>query len=110
MADDHPRLKISASKIMMPLSFAAIVGGTCTVIGTSTNLIVNDIASDAGFHIGVFELSKLGIILVVVTLGYVLFAQKWILPSRVPVSSLTQKLEKFLPKPRPSTTQTDQLR
>jgi len=85
------RLKISASKIMMPLSFAAIVGGTCTVIGTSTNLIVNDIASDAGFHIGVFELSKLGIILVVITLVYVHAAQKWILPSRVPISGLTQK-------------------
>jgi di/tricarboxylate transporter len=52
---------------------------------------VNDIAADAGFYIGVFELSKLGIILVIVTLGYVLFAQRWILPSRVPVSSLTQK-------------------
>ncbi|NQV42145.1 MAG: SLC13 family permease [Candidatus Marinimicrobia bacterium] len=85
------RLKISASKIMMPLSFAAIVGGTCTVIGTSTNLIVNDIALEAGFHIGVFELSKLGIILVIATLAYILVAQKWILPSRVPVSGLTKK-------------------
>ncbi len=85
------RLKISASKIMIPLSFAAIVGGTCTVIGTSTNLIVNDIAFEAGFHIGVFELSKLGIILVVATLVYILAAQKWILPSRVPVSGLTKK-------------------
>ncbi len=85
------RLKISASKIMMPLSFAAIVGGTCTVIGTSTNLIVNDIAADAGFTIGVFELSKLGIVLVAATLAYILIAQKWILPSRVPVSGLTQK-------------------
>ena len=85
------RLKISASKIMMPLSFAAIVGGTCTVIGTSTNLIVNDIAFEAGFHIGVFELSKLGIILVAATLVYILIAQRWILPSRVPVSGLTKK-------------------
>ena len=85
------RLKISASKIMIPLSFAAIVGGTCTVIGTSTNLIVNNIAYEAGFHIGVFELSKLGVILVAATLAYILFAQKWILPSRVPVSGLTNK-------------------
>ena len=85
------RLKISASKIMIPLSFAAIVGGTCTVIGTSTNLIVNDIAFQAGFHIGVFELSKLGVILVAATLVYILAAQKWILPSRVPVSGLTKK-------------------
>ncbi len=85
------RLKVSASKIMMPLSFAAIVGGTCTVIGTSTNLIVNEMASDAGYRIGVFELSKLGLILLAATLAYLLIAQKWILPSRVPVSGLTKK-------------------
>ncbi|MEA3285830.1 MAG: SLC13 family permease [Candidatus Marinimicrobia bacterium] len=85
------RLKVSVSKIMIPLSYAAIVGGTCTVIGTSTNLIVNDIATDAGFYIGVFELSKLGVILVAVTTAYILLAQRWILPSRVPVSGLTQK-------------------
>ena len=85
------RLKISTSKIMIPLSYAAIVGGTCTVIGTSTNLIVNDIAAEAGFNIGVFELSKLGIILVAATLLYILFAQRWLLPSRVPVSGLTKK-------------------
>ncbi|MCF7808906.1 MAG: SLC13 family permease [Candidatus Marinimicrobia bacterium] len=85
------KLKISASKIMMPLSYAAIVGGTCTIIGTSTNLIVNELASDAGFSINVFELSKLGIILVVVTILYSLVAQKWLIPSRLPVSSLTKK-------------------
>lgn len=85
------RLKVSASKIMMPLSFAAIVGGTCTVIGTSTNLIINELADEAGFRIGVFELSKLGLILVFVTIVYVLFAQRWLLPSRVPVTSLTRK-------------------
>jgi di/tricarboxylate transporter len=85
------RLKISASKIMMPLSYAAIVGGTCTVIGTSTNLIVNDIASQSGFSVGIFELSKLGILLLATTLAYALVAQKWILPSRVPISGLTHK-------------------
>lgn len=90
-AELSQRLKISPSKIMMPLSFAAIVGGTCTVIGTSTNLIVNDIAAQSGFHIGVFELSKLGLILVAATLVYVQLAQKWILPSRIPASGLTRK-------------------
>ena len=85
------RMKMSASKIMMPLSFAAIVGGTCTIIGTSTNLIINEMASDAGYKIGVFELSKLGLILLAATMAYILFAQKWILPSRIPISGLTQK-------------------
>ena len=85
------RLKVSASKIMMPLSFAAIVGGTCTIIGTSTNLIVNEIAAAEGFRIHVFELSKLGIILVAATILYTLFAQKWIIPSRLPISGLTKR-------------------
>ena len=85
------RLKISASKIMIPLSYAAIVGGTCTIIGTSTNLIVNDIAMKSGISISIFELSKLGMILVAATLLYALVAEKWILPSRLPVSGLTRK-------------------
>lgn len=85
------KMKVSASKIMMPLSFAAIVGGTCTIIGTSTNLIINDMATDAGYKIGVFEMSKLGLVLLAVTMAYILFAQRWILPSRIPVSGLTKK-------------------
>jgi di/tricarboxylate transporter len=89
--DLSQRLKISASKIMMPLSFVAIVGGTCTVIGTSTNLIVNEIASKAGYNIGIFELGKLGLVLLAATLVYLLIAQKWIIPSRVPVADLTKR-------------------
>jgi len=85
------RLHISPSKIMIPLSFMAIVGGTCTIIGTSTNLLVNELAMDAGIKIGVFELSKLGIILVIITLFYILAAQRWLLPSRIPTSGLTYK-------------------
>ena len=85
------RLRISPSKIMMPLSYAAIVGGTCTLIGTSTNLIVNDLARDYGIEVGIFELAKLGVIMVVITLAYSLFAQRWLLPSRLPVAGLTRK-------------------
>lgn len=89
--DIAQRLKISPSKIMMPLSFAAIVGGTCTLIGTSTNLIINEMAEEAGYHIGIFELGKLGLILLFATIGYILIAQKWLLPSRLPISGLTKK-------------------
>jgi len=85
------QLKLSPSKIMMPLSFAAIVGGTCTIIGTSTNLVVYGIAKGHGLEIAFFEVAKLGIIFSVVTIIYSLIAGKWILPSRLPVSGLTKK-------------------
>ncbi len=85
------RLKMSPSKIMIPLSYASIVGGTCTVIGTSTNLIVNEFALEHGVKIEIFELAKLGLIMVVLTLLYALAAQRWLLPSRLPVSGLTKK-------------------
>jgi di/tricarboxylate transporter len=84
-------LKISPSKVMMPLSFAAIVGGTTTIIGTSTNLIVADLAKNSGIEISLFEMSKLGIIFVVITLIYNLFASKYLLSSRIPISGLTKK-------------------
>ncbi|MBL7052251.1 MAG: SLC13 family permease [Candidatus Marinimicrobia bacterium] len=85
------RLKLSPSKIMMPLSFAAIVGGTCTIIGTSTNLVVYGIARGYNLDISFFEMAKLGVIFSLVTIIYSLIAGKWILPSRLPVSGLTKK-------------------
>ena len=85
------RLKMSPSKIMIPLSYASIVGGTCTLIGTSTNLIVNEIAQEHGLHFQIFELAKLGLIMVAITLAYTFVAQRWLLPSRVPLSGLTSK-------------------
>ncbi|HET8810409.1 MAG TPA: SLC13 family permease [Flavobacteriaceae bacterium] len=53
---------VSASKLLMPLSYATIVGGMCTVIGTSTNIIVSGMMVDAGMEpLGLFELSWIGI-------------------------------------------------
>ena len=63
-----------ASRFLIPLSYAAIVGGTCTIIGTSTNLVASGIAKDAGLNeFGMFEVTKLGAVFVVVTFFYMLF-------------------------------------
>lgn len=80
---------IKASKILIPLSFLSILGGTITLIGTSTNLLVAGVARDAGQPaFGIFEISKLGIIYAAIGFAYLLFFGKHLLPSRDTVSSL----------------------
>ncbi len=55
-------LGFSPSKFLIPISYASILSGTCTLIGTSTNIIVSDLSAQYGYGaIGMFELSRLGI-------------------------------------------------
>ncbi len=76
---------ISASKLLIPLSYAAIFGGTCTLIGTSTNLVVNGMLLDeTGREFGFFELAWLGIPAALIGIAYVVLASRWLLPSRIP--------------------------
>jgi len=87
------KFHISPTKILLPLSYAAIFGGTLTLIGTSTNLIVNSFL-ESHVHLEpfkMFEFTKLGLIFFVIGTVYNLFISKWILPSRAITSSLTQK-------------------
>jgi len=82
----------SPSKILIPLSFASILGGMMTLIGTSTNIIVANIAVEHGLGtLGMFEFSKLGILFLVVGLGYLVLFGRKNLPIRSILSSLTQK-------------------
>lgn len=78
------RTGIAVSKLMIPLSYGAILGGMCTLIGTSTNVIVYGLAqerSDIG-PIGFFEVGAVGLPAAIVGVLYVLAAQKWLLPER----------------------------
>jgi di/tricarboxylate transporter len=53
---------LSPSKFLIPISYASILAGTCTLIGTSTNILVSDLSASAGYGaIGMFELARLGI-------------------------------------------------
>ncbi len=69
------------SKFLIPLSYAAQFGGVCTLIGSSTNLLVDSMARQAG-HEGftIFEFSQLGIVFVVAGTLYLMFARRFLLP------------------------------
>ena len=86
------KYKMSPSKLLIPLSYSAILGGTLTLVGTSTNLLVNSIYLKVpGVEpMGMFEFFKYGAILMVVGLLYILFVAPMILPSRTSTSSLTK--------------------
>lgn len=86
------KYNLSPSKLLIPLSYIAIMGGTLTLIGTSTNLLVNSIYVNTtmGEPLGMFEFARYGIIILIVGLFYIIFAVPLILPSRTVTSSLTQ--------------------
>ncbi len=86
------KYNISPSKVLIPLSYAAILGGTMTLIGTSTNLLVNSILIQETNlpALGMFEFAKFGAIKLTVGLVYVLLVGIRMLPSRTVTSSLTK--------------------
>ncbi len=73
----------ASSRYLIPLSFASILGGTCTLLGTSTNLLVDSIAQREGMPpFGIFEISGVGILLAVSGLLYMVLFGWWLLPDR----------------------------
>ncbi|MBB4079079.1 di/tricarboxylate transporter [Lewinella aquimaris] len=84
--------KIKASKLLIPLSFASIFGGLCTLIGTSTNILVSGIAQDHG-HVGfsMFTLAPVGLILLVIGALYLTYFGSRLLPDRDSDDSLADK-------------------
>ena len=77
------RNSISPSKLLIPLSYATILGGMCTLIGTSTNLIVNGMMVERGEpSMGMFELAGVGIPCLIVGLLYLLTIGRRLLPDR----------------------------
>ena len=83
--------RISPSKLLIPLSYAAIMGGTLTLVGTSTNLLVNAIYVDnGGESLGMFEFTRYGWIPLIIGLAYIIWIAPLILPSRTITSSLTK--------------------
>ncbi|MEX0647171.1 MAG: SLC13 family permease [Balneolaceae bacterium] len=75
--------QIPASKLLIPLSYAAILGGTCTLIGTSTNLIVNGLVIEmTGTSLNIFDPALVGIPVAIIGAGYLLLFGRKLLPDR----------------------------
>ena len=86
------RFHISPTKVLLPLSYAAIFGGTLTLIGTSTNLIVSSIMVEHSLApFSMFEFTKLGLIFLILGTLYNMIISKWFMPSRAIISSLSRK-------------------
>ena len=86
----------SPSKMLIPLSYVSILAGTCTLIGTSTNIIVSDLSAAYGFeNLSMFELSRLGVPVAIIGMVFLYFASPIIMPERTaPVCELDETKEK----------------
>ena len=86
--------QISPSRLLLPLSYVSIVGGTCTLIGTSTNILVSSMSANAGLgEFGMFELTRLGIVFFAFGLLYLTVVGRWLLPAVKPPTNLTAKYQ-----------------
>lgn len=75
------KLKISPSKLLIPLAYASILGGTCTLVGTSTNVAVSGYIAQTGMKpLTLFELTPIGVIALAVGIAYMLLIGRRLLP------------------------------
>ena len=85
------RADTSPSKLLMPLSFASMFGGMCTVLGTSTNILASSIAEQAGLEaFGMFEFTKLGVIFFAVGVAYMMTVGRKLVPDHRGKGDLTK--------------------
>lgn len=90
--DWSQRLGISASRLLIPLSYATILGGACTLIGTSTNLVVDGLLQKSfGISLGLFDLLPVGLPLLLAGGAFLVLAGPRLLPDN---GSLSEELEK----------------
>jgi di/tricarboxylate transporter len=96
LEDWAKKIGVSPSKLMIPLSYAAILGGVCALIGTSTNLVVHGMLIKAGYPgMGMFELAWVGVPATVLGVAYIMLASRWLLPDRRPVLSQLSDVRQY---------------
>lgn len=83
------RFGVRPSKLLIPVSYFAIVGGTTTLLGTSTNILIDDLYRDAGGPgFTLFEFAPLGLIFMLICGAFILLFSQRLLPDRAPLSAL----------------------
>jgi di/tricarboxylate transporter len=91
------RTGVPPSRLLMPLSFAALLGGVCTLIGTSTNILVSGIAEQQGFApLGMFEFAPAAIWLTLAGMAYLLTIGMFLLPNRVNADAMSTAATEFV--------------
>lgn len=74
-------------RVLMPMAYAAQMGGVCTLIGTSSNLLADSLARKHGLSgFGVFEFTQLGVLLAIIGIVYLMLVGRWLLPRRIDVN------------------------
>jgi di/tricarboxylate transporter len=88
----------SPSKFLIPVSYASILAGTCTLIGTSTNIIVSDLSAMYGYgELTMFELAALGVPIAVLGIGFLYFAAPRFMPGHTaPVCEVDEEHKRYL--------------
>ncbi|WP_445735828.1 SLC13 family permease [Mariniflexile sp.] len=95
------KYKIPQSKLLLPISFAGILGGSCTLMGTSTNLIVNSVAKNLGAEkLGFFEFSIMGIIFLSISVVYLTITLRWLPWDKARNLSNDYKIDDYITKVR----------
>lgn len=89
------KMQLAPSKLLIPLSYAAVLGGTCTLIGTSTNLVVNGIVVAKNLPaLNMFELAWLGVPTTIIGAVYLALCGKRLLPTREMLTSILSEEER----------------
>ncbi|NJN74609.1 MAG: SLC13 family permease [Limnothrix sp. RL_2_0] len=91
------KLRISPSKLMLPLSYAALFGGCCTLIGTSTNLVVNGLLIAEADHPGlkIFDIAWVGLPCAIAGVVFLMLTHRWLLPERKPAISDQDDMKEY---------------
>lgn len=98
IADWAKRNNLSVSQLMIPLSYAAIIGGTCTLVGTSTNLVVNDMLTAASGQpmLSLFDLAWVGVPCTLAVIAFTVLTSRWLLPHRKPVEDVFADARQYI--------------
>jgi len=85
-------IQISPEKLLIPLSFASMFGGVCTLVGSSTNILASEYAESAGYGaFGMFEMSKMGLVFLAAGFAYLLLVGLRLLPKNTKAETIAEK-------------------